>query len=132
MELKECRRRMACPYSSVLCPPLCAACRGRRGGGGTGSGKTYKVLTVKERWSPRSLQNHFHCISDLAYGLPTSGAEGMTPSLRRWGRGKQLLRGGAMPVSTRIRSCNQPFATEDFFCTVSGGSRIRVHRPRGG
>lgn len=27
MELKECRRRMACPYRRVLCPPLCAACK---------------------------------------------------------------------------------------------------------
>lgn len=27
IELKECRRRMACPYRRVLCPPLCAACR---------------------------------------------------------------------------------------------------------
>lgn len=30
IELKECRRRIACPYSRVLCPPLCAACRARR------------------------------------------------------------------------------------------------------
>lgn len=27
IELKECRRRIACPYRRVLCPPLCAACR---------------------------------------------------------------------------------------------------------
>lgn len=30
IELKECRRRIACPYRRVLCPPLCAACRAHK------------------------------------------------------------------------------------------------------
>lgn len=63
IELKECRRRMACPYSRVLCPPLCAAYRD--------DSQTHvhkrivtcqlSVLSEQPQWSP---SNRFNRTSD--------------------------------------------------------------------
>lgn len=69
IELKECRRRMACPYRRVLCPPLCAACRDNSHAHKHAHRHVVtrqpELLTEQPQWSPSNCFN-LH---------PTSGTE---------------------------------------------------------
>lgn len=115
MELKECRRRMACPYSRVLCPPLCAACRGSTG--------RARVTTCRRR-RPRTHGGPRGRSATTSNLFPTSGIERRPQGLRS-GRDDPWLEGGGGHTSPggvgfaspnlSIRSCNQPLPQKIFF-----------------
>lgn len=113
MPLKECRRRIAWPYSRVLWPPPCAACgeRGQevsaRARGGHSEGKAFLEDTLQRKDPWRSSQG-IHSRSEwLAY---RRGGDWLTTAMQhpweRVGGAKPLLQNGPCPESAETQSCS--------------------------